>query len=136
MLAGRVQPAFGRTLFPFFRDDAGGVRPVGKRDFEHFLGRGHFQVERQIGRFLDAAQVCIADVAAVFAQMRRNAVTADAGNDFRRAHRVGMVPSARVADGRDVVDVDPEAQGAGQAARLPGLVTGTAASSAGSSSSA
>ena len=29
---------------------------------------------------------------------------------LRRAHRIGMPPAARVADGRDVIDVDAEAQ--------------------------
>ena len=56
-------------------------------------------------------------------------------DDFRRAHGIGMVPSARIADGGDVVDIDPETQPVAQAARLPGLVTGIAASSAGTSSS-
>jgi hypothetical protein len=44
-----------------------------------------------------------------------------------------MVAAARVSNGRDVIDVDAEAQSLGQAAaRLPGLIAGMAARSAGS----
>ena len=57
------------------------------------------------------AQVVVADVPAVLAQVRGDAVAADAGDDLGRAHRIGMVAAARVADRRDVIDVD--ARGAG-----------------------
>src|SRR3546814_12496507 len=59
-------------------------------------------------------------------------VAADRRDDFRRAHRVGMLAPARVADRRDMVDVDAEPQArrgaAAQAAllRLPGLKIGRA----------
>ena len=48
-----------------------------------------------------------------------------------------MIAAARVADRRDVVDVDAEAEaGERQALRLPGFTAGMAASSGGSSSAA
>ena len=54
---------------------------------------------------------------------------------MRRADRIGMIAAARVPDGRDMVDIDAEAEGAGHAAaRLPGLIAGIAASSGGSAS--
>jgi hypothetical protein len=44
-----------------------------------------------------------------------------------------MVSAARVPDGRDMVDIDAEAESVAQAAaRLPGLTAGMAASSGGS----
>jgi hypothetical protein len=46
-----------------------------------------------------------------------------------------MIASARVPDGRDVIDVNAETELAGHAAaRLPGLIAGIAASSGGSAS--
>ena len=103
-----IEPALGRALLALFRHDAGGVRLVAQRDGEHLLGRRHFEVERQVGRLLDALQVVVADMAPVLAQMRGDAVAADARDDLRRAHRIGMVAAARIADRRDVIDVDAE----------------------------
>ena len=42
--------------------------------------------------------------------MRGDAVGAGRDRELGRAHRIGMPPAARVADGRDVIDVDAEAQ--------------------------
>jgi hypothetical protein len=46
------------------------VRLVAQRDGEHFLGRGHFEVQRQVGRRLDARQILVADMAPVRASGR------------------------------------------------------------------
>ena len=84
-----------------------------------------------------AVPIVVAEGAAVRAQGRGDAVAADRSDDLRRAHRIGMIAAARVTDRRDVVDVDAETQFSGQDYfRLPGLVTGIAASSGGTSSSA
>ena len=82
MLAGGVEPAFGGALLAPFGDDAGGVRLVAQRDLQHFLGRRHFEVERQVGRRLDPGEVVVADVAAVFAQVRGDPVAAAAPRRF------------------------------------------------------
>jgi hypothetical protein len=47
-----------------------------------------------------------------------------------------MIAAARIPDGRDMVDVDAEAERIAQAARLPGLIAGMAASESGTSSAA
>ena len=112
------------------------MRAVGEGDFQHLLGRGHLQIQRQIGRILNTADVRIADMAAVFAQMCGDAIAADTRYDFRRAHRIGMLAAARVTHGRDMIDIDAKAQTGGQDLRLPGLIAGMAASSAGTSSGA
>ena len=79
-------------------------------------------------------------MAAVFAQVRGDPVTAASRNDFRRAHRIGMVPAARVADGGDVIDVHAQTEAGAQlhhsAALLPGFTASLPASSGGSSSGA
>ena len=50
-------------------------------------------------------------MAAVFAQMRRDAVGAGRNRDLGGLHRIGMLAAARIAHGSDVVDVDAEADG-------------------------
>ena len=59
---------------------------------------------------LQPGDVVVADVAAVLAQMRGDAVGARRDRELGGAHRIGMASAARVADGGDVVDVDAEAQ--------------------------
>ena len=138
MLPRGVEPALGRALLALFGDDARGVRAVAQRDRDHLVGRRHLQVQRQVGRRLDACQIVVADMAPVLAQMRGDAVAADRRDDLGRAHRIGMLAAARVTDRRDMVDVDAEAEGRGhrQFARLPGLIASLPARCSGSSSAA
>ena len=111
--------------------------PRAKRDLEHLLGRRHFEVQRQVDLGDQPVDVLIGDVAPVLAQMGGDAVGAGFGGDDRRAHRVGVRAAARVPDGRDMVDIDAEAESVAQAAaRLPGLTAGMAASSGGTASAA
>jgi hypothetical protein len=48
-------------------------------------------------------------VPAVFAQMRGDTIRTRCDGDLRRAHRIRMPAATRVADRRDVIDVDAEA---------------------------
>ena len=116
----------------------GGMRAVPQGDFQHLLRRGHFQVERQARGAVDAGQVLVANVAAVFTQVNGDPVAPAGCHDLGRADWIGMGATARVADGRNVIDVHAKAQGVQHHgfARLPGLIAGVAASSGGSSSGA
>ena len=138
VLPGGIEPALGGALLAPFGDDASGVRLVAQRNRQHFLGRSHFQVERQIGRGLDPGQVLVADMAAVFAQVRSDPIAAASSNDLRRADRIGMIPAARVTDRGDVIDVHAKAEAGHRHgfARLPGFTASLLASSGGSSSAA
>ncbi len=73
-------------------------------------GRRHLEIQRLRDFGLQARHVVVADVAAILAQMRGNAVGARLDRDQRGAHRIGMAPAPRVAQGGDVIDVDSEAQ--------------------------
>ena len=81
-----------------------------KRDRRHLIGRRHFEIERLVDFGFQARDIVVADVAAVLAQMRGDAVAAGRDRELGRAHRIGMPPAARIADGGDVVDIDAEAQ--------------------------
>ena len=74
------------------------------------VGRRHLEIQRLGDLGLQPRHVLVADMAAVLAQMRGDAVGAGLDRDQRGAHRIGMSAAARVAQGRDVVDVDAKAQ--------------------------
>ena len=81
-----------------------------QRDVHHLAGRRHFEIERLLDARLEPCDVVVADMAAVLAQMRGDAVGAGRDRDLGGAQRIGMPPAARIADGGDVVDVDAEAE--------------------------
>ena len=110
VLARGVEPALGRALLALLGDDAGGVGLVGERDGEHFLGRGHLEVQRQVDLGHQPVDVAVGDMAAVLAEVRGDAVGAGLGGEDRGADRIGKVAAARVPDRRDMVDIDPEAE--------------------------
>ncbi len=110
VLAGDIETAFGRAFFAPLGHQTGGVRRGRERDRDHLLGRRHFQIERFRDLRLEARDVVVADVPAVLAQVRGDAVGAGFDRELRRAHRIRMPSAARVADGGDVIDVDAEAK--------------------------
>ena len=63
--------------------------------------------------------VVVGDVPPVLAQMGGDAVGAGLGGGEGGAHRIGMRAAARVPDGRDMVDIDAEAE-ASDSRRLHG----------------
>ncbi len=141
VLPRRVEAALGRPFFPFLGHDAGGVRAVAKRDLQHLLGRRHFEVERNGELRPKRLDILVPNVASVLAEMGGDAVGAGFGGEQGRFHRIGMIAAARVPDGRDMVDIDAEAEVTGHAPstrlgtgafRLPGFSAGSTASSGGS----
>ena len=121
-LAGDIEPAFGRALGPPLGNEAGGVRANLAGDLHHLRRRRHFEIERLVDAGLQPHDVVVDDVAAILAQMRGDAVGAGRDRDLRRLDRIGMPPAARVTHGRDVIDVDAEADG-----RKSGHVNGSRA---------
>ena len=105
-----IEPALGGALGALLRHQADRVRHGLERDRDHLVGRRHFEIERLVDLRLQPRDVVVADMAAVLAQMRGDAVAAGRDRELGRAHRIGMAPAARVADGGDVVDIDAEAQ--------------------------
>ncbi len=85
------------------------------RDGDHLVGRRHLEVERQGSGGLDASEIVVADMTAVFAQVRGNAVAADRSDNLGGAHWIGMIAAASVPDRRNVIDVDAQPQPAGTA---------------------
>ena len=86
------------------------MRAKAQRNVEHRLGRGHFEIERLFDRRLEPQHVVVMNVPTVLAQMGGDAVSAGFDREQRRADGIGNGAAARVADGRDMVDVDAEPQ--------------------------
>lgn len=80
------------------------------RDFQHLVRRRHFEIERPRQLVLETRDVGIRDVAAIFAQVRGDAVGAAFDREMRGAKRIGMHAAAGVSQRRDVIDVDAETQ--------------------------
>jgi hypothetical protein len=110
VLTDHIEATFGRALCAFFRHKANGVRPGLERNSDHFLGRGHLEIQRLADFRLKPRNIVIANVAAILAQMRRYSVAAGGNCELRRPHGVGMTATARVADRGNVIDVDAKAK--------------------------
>ena len=107
-MPGGVQPALGGDLLASLRHQADSMRLKLQRDRRHLLGRRHFEVDRRGDRPLQPGDVVVADVAPVLAQVDGDAVAAGLQRQHGGPHSIGMRPAARVSDGCDVIDIDPE----------------------------
>ena len=105
-LGGGVQAAFGGHLLAALGDQAAGVGAELAGEGDHLVGGGHLEVQDDLGRGGEAAEVGVADVAAVLAQVGGDAVGPGADGDQGGGEGVGVVAAAGVADGGDVVNVD------------------------------
>src|SRR5262249_6581969 len=105
-----IEAAFGRALFAALGNETGRVRAGVDGDAHHLLGCRHFEIERLCDLRLEACDIVVADVPAILAQMRGDAVGAGFGRNLRRMHGIRVSSAARVADGGDVVYVDAETE--------------------------
>ena len=110
LLAGHVEPAFGGALSAPLRHQARRMRLGPHRNRNHVVGRRHFEIQRLVDFGLQPGDVIVADMPAILAQMRGDAVGTGGYREPGRAHRIGMAAAARVADGGDMIDVDAKAQ--------------------------
>src|SRR5262249_23664991 len=108
VLAGDIEAAFGRALFAPLGDETGRVRAGVDGDAHHLLGCRHFEIERLCDVRLEACDIVVADVPAILAQMRGDAISAGFDRNLRRMHGIRVSSPAGIADGGDVVDVDAE----------------------------
>ena len=107
-LGSNVQTTFGRDFVPPFGHQHRHLGLDAARDGDHLVGRRHLEVELDVRELAQAADVLVLDVAAVLAQVHRDAVRAAQVRLDRGPDRVGLVGAPRLAHGRDVVDVDAE----------------------------
>ena len=92
-LGGRdVEPAFRGDLLAPFGDERDLMRAKPLGDGEHLRGARHLEVEDRRDRCGDRVDVGVLDVAAILAQMRRDAVGAGALAERHGASGTGSSP--------------------------------------------
>src|SRR6185437_7136261 len=92
-----------------FRNERHLVRSEAKRDADHLVGARHLEVEHGRDRRRQPLDVAILNVSAILSQVRCDTIRTALLAHQRALHRVGARAAPRLADGRDVVDVDVQA---------------------------
>jgi hypothetical protein len=85
------------------------MRDMPQGDREHLLGRSHLEVEWSREFPFQAGDVCIGNVTPIFSEVCGDSVRPSLNGEMCCAQRVRVPATARIANGRDVVDVDPKA---------------------------
>ena len=104
-----VEPSLGGDLLAPLRHQRDLVRPQTQGDVEHLGGAGHLEIEDGFHRCGESGDVVVLYMPAILAQVGGDAIGAGGFADDGTRHRVRTVTATRLADGRDVVDVDVEA---------------------------
>ena len=104
-----VEAAFGRALLAPLRHEAGGMGADARGDRDHLGGRRHLEVERREELSLQSLHIMIADMPAVLAEMRGDAVCPGEHGEMGGADRVRMVTATRISHCGHMIDVDAEA---------------------------
>ncbi len=105
-----IEAALGGPLLALLGHEAGGVRAQPSGQADHLRGRRHLEVERHEDLAPQPLDVLVADVATILAKMRRDAVGAGQHREMGGPDRIRVGTAAGVPQGRDMVDVDAEAQ--------------------------
>src|SRR5262245_34094840 len=103
------QAAFRRPLLALLGHQRAELRLHLAGDAQHLLGRRHLQVQDAAHRFAQHAHVAVLDVAPILAQVNGDAVGARQLAQRRGRDRIRVARAALLAQGRDVVDVDVQA---------------------------
>ena len=108
--ADNIETTLGRALLAPLGHEAGRMRLHRQSHIEH-LDRGcHLEIQRFSDVGLEALHIVVADMAAVFAQMRGNAVSAGFDRNKGRAQRVRNRAAARIPQRRHMIDIDAKPQ--------------------------
>ena len=108
MLGRDVKPTFGGDLLPTFRNQRHHVGPDTQRNSEHLSRRRHLKIEAGTNGLTQQFDVPILDMATVFPQMHRDAVSPAELGKHGHGNRIGFNRSARLTHIGDVIDIDAE----------------------------
>ena len=109
-LARDFKPAFGCAFFALFRNDADGVWLVTQGDLLHLIGCRHLKIKRHGQNLHQPINIRVRNMAAVFAQMRRDAIRPGLLRQLGRAQRIRISAAARISHGCNVIDVHAQTQ--------------------------
>jgi len=108
-----VEAALSGQFRALLGHKATGIRPDAQGKGNHFLGCRHLEIEGQGNAGGKPGDVLVSNVPAVLTQMGGDAIGPGGRRQKCRPQRVGMPAPARIADGRNVIDVNAEAQAVG-----------------------
>ncbi len=103
-----IEAALCGHLFAALGHKAHGVGPKRERDLLHLGRRRHLHVDARLRELANEPRVAVLYVPPVLAQMKGDLVGAPLLGHHRGRHGIGLRRLARLADRRDVVDVDSE----------------------------
>ena len=106
--ADDVQAALGRQLGAPLGHQAAIGRAHAAGDLDHLRGGRHLQIHARAEQLAQQPHVALLDVAAILAQVQRDAVGAGLLGHQRRLHRLRIARAALLAQRRDVIDVDAQ----------------------------
>jgi len=106
--AGDIEPPFGRDLVAPLGHEHYRVGSHMARDEDHLLGGRHLEIEAAANRASQPLHIMILDVPSIFAQVHRDPVGTSELRLDGCGHGVGLEGSARLPDGRHMVDIHAE----------------------------
>ncbi len=103
-----IKPTFSGQLLTPLRDETAIGRPNAAGDGGHLRGDGHLQVHPRLQKIAQHLDIAILDMAPVFAQMQGDRVRPCLFSEQSGLNRFGIAGPARLAQGGDMIDIDPE----------------------------
>ena len=112
-LGAHVEPALGRHFLARLGHEAERLGAAAQRERDHLGIERALEVEQRADRAPQVGDVGVLDVAAILAQMARDALRTRAFGALRPLDRIGKGLAASLTQGGDVVDVDVQARHGG-----------------------
>ena len=88
------------------RQQSWGLTPGG--DPDHLVGHRHLEIHPGLEQLAHQRHIAVLDVAPILAQMQRDAVGARLLRQQRGVDGIGIIDAPRLAERRDVIDVDAQ----------------------------
>lgn len=105
LLSRDIEPPFGRHLLTPFRHEHRELRLQSDRDPNHFIRRGHLEVQLGPHDRSEPRQIGVLDMSTIFAQVHRDAIRTTRFSLDCRLDRIGLVRTAGLSHRRNMVDV-------------------------------
>jgi hypothetical protein len=107
-LSHNIESALRCHLMATFRNEHRHLRLERTGNTDHFIGCRHLQIQLDLRRFTQAADIGILNVPTVFAQMHRNAIGTTQMSLHGGPDWIRFIRATRLADGCNVVDIDAQ----------------------------
>ena len=100
-----IESTFGRDLQPAFGDQRHHVWLNSRRNLDHLIRCGHLQVKPDLAHGLHSLDIVVLNMAAIFAQVHGDQISAPQLRLNRCPYRIGLDRSTSLPHGGDMVNV-------------------------------